>query len=70
LSIPSGQNPRKGSLSECIFDTLTDCFFGDFAHWVDNFNLALQFITPAKDYWTRKQYVSIDLVDVRHHDKY
>jgi len=30
---PSGQNRRKSSLLECIF--YFECFFGDFAHWVN-----------------------------------
>jgi len=45
--IPSGQNRRKSSLFECIFDntalyfecrikksTPSDCFFGDSGHWI------------------------------------
>jgi len=46
MSLPSGQNRQKNSLKECVIQhskysghivkntTPTDCFSGDFTHWV------------------------------------
>jgi len=42
--IPSGQNRQKNRLKECVYAIShskyrllqsTDCFFGDFTHWVE-----------------------------------
>jgi len=40
---------KKNSLKECIFVNLskytpTDCFFGDFAHWVKAFSVTCYLI--------------------------
>jgi len=46
MSLPSGQNRQKNNLNECCTQITvpycrkypTDCFFGDFAHWVTTVN--------------------------------
>jgi len=67
ISFPVGKIAKKNSLKDCIFVnsalqkyTSTDCFFGDFAHWlISRYNIMSIFLLENLDILLCIQKVSI-----------